>query len=104
MPVHYLYGASCANSASLSITQQQQSSASSDFIPVDISEAWPIHTKILTIYGSGTVLSFRGIDSMYQIQLPFGIAYLNPMSTIGAEELSVQALNVSYYYCSSSSR
>jgi len=33
-----------------------------DFVPVDPSEAWPEHTKVVTIYGAGTVLSFREVD------------------------------------------
>ena len=33
-----------------------------DFVPVDPSEAWPEHTKVITIYGAGTVLSFREVD------------------------------------------
>lgn len=74
------------NSASLSIP-------STDKIFIDPSEAWQAGTKIITIFGSGKVLSYRGSDGCYQVQLPFGIGYLRPSVILGAEELSAQALS-----------
>ena len=37
------------------------------------------------------VLSFRAIDSMYVVGLPFGTAYVKPSNIIGAEQLSPSA-------------
>ncbi len=48
--------------------------------------------KVLTLFGSGTVLSFRAEDNTYQVQLPYGIGFLRPSVVIGAEQLSVSAL------------
>ena len=83
LPVHYLYGGSTASYAAY---------GQSDFVSVDPSEAWPEGTRVVTIYGSGTIMKFNGSDSLYQVQLPFGIGYLVPSAILGAEELSVQAL------------
>jgi len=74
------------NSASLSIP-------STDKVFIDPSEAWPAGTKIITIFGSGKVISYRASDGCYQVQLPFGIGFLRPSVILGAEELSAQALS-----------
>ena len=58
MPVHYLYGGSTASYAAY---------GQSDFVTVDPSEAWAEGTKVVTIYGSGTVLKFTATDSLYQV-------------------------------------
>ena len=84
MPVHYLYGGSTASYAAY---------GQSDFVTVDPSEAWPEGTKVVTIYGSGTIMKFSSTDSLYQVQLPFGVGYLVPSAILGAEELSSQALH-----------
>ena len=84
LPVHYLYGGSTASYAAY---------GQSDFVSVDPSEAWPEGTRVVTIYGSGTIMKFNGSDSLYQVQLPFGVGYLVPSAILGAEELSVQALH-----------
>ena len=42
-----------------------------------------LHDQVLTVYGSGTVLSFRPEDSMYRVQLPFGVAFLVPSAILG---------------------
>ena len=60
MPVHYLYGGSTASYAAY---------GQSDFVSVDPSEAWAEGTKVVTIYGSGTVLKFTATDSLYQVCL-----------------------------------
>jgi hypothetical protein len=36
------------------------------------------HSQVLTLFGSGTVLGFRAVDKMYEVQLPYGKAVLNP--------------------------
>lgn len=84
LPVHYLYGGSTASYAAY---------GQSDFVSVDPSEAWPEGTRVVTIYGSGTIMKFNGSDSLYQVQLPFGVGYLVPSAILGAEELSLQALH-----------
>ena len=78
IPVHYLYD----NSA----VQAQQT------YPIHHSEAWQDGTKVITIFGPGKVISFRSNDSMYKVQLPFGIASLRPGAILGAEELSKESL------------
>lgn len=80
LPVHLLY----RSSTTLAL---------SDAVPVDPTEAWPINTKVLTVFGSGTVLSFRGSDSVYEIQLPFGRGFFKSSTIIGAEELPSVALS-----------
>ena len=65
---------------------------SSDSVPVDAAEAWPAGTAVLTIFGAGRILSFRALDSVYEVQLPFGKGYLKASVIIGAEELSPHAL------------
>mmetsp|Transcript_14329 Transcript_14329/g.12963 ORF Transcript_14329/g.12963 Transcript_14329/m.12963 type:complete len:106 (+) Transcript_14329:253-570(+) len=77
---------------SLSGLEYSKSLTTQDINPIDISEAWSIGTKVLTIYGSGIIHSFRSLDAMYAVQLAFGLAYLKANSIIGAEELSNQAL------------
>ena len=47
-----------------------------DSVPVDEAEAWPVGTRVLTIYGSGVVVAFRPSDSIYSIGLPFGTAFV----------------------------
>jgi hypothetical protein len=84
LPVHYLYGGSTASYAAY---------GQSDFVNVDPSEAWPENTKVVTIYGSGVVKGFRSEDSLYKVQLPFGMGYLVPSAILGAEDLSPQALH-----------
>lgn len=74
------------NSAFLSIP-------STDKVFIDPSEAWQNGTKVITIFGSGKVISYRASDGCYQVQLPFGIGYLRPSVILGAEELSIQALS-----------
>ena len=74
------------NNASLSIP-------STDKVFIDPIEAWPVGTKIITIFGSGKVMGYRGSDGCYQVQLPFGVGYLRPSVILGAEELSAQALS-----------
>jgi paired amphipathic helix protein Sin3a len=78
IPVHYLYD----NSA----VQAQQT------YPIHPSEAWQDGTKVITIFGPGRVISFRSADSMYKVQLPFGVASLRPGAILGAEELSKESL------------
>jgi hypothetical protein len=58
-------------------------------------EAWPIDTKVLTVYGSGVVKGFREADSIYEVQMSFGRAFVHSTSILGAEQLSTQALYVS---------
>ena len=90
LPVHYLYGGSTASYAAHATAGDDALLSSppslisllascfplliahlsslppvhptADFVPVDPSEAWPEHTKVVTIYGAGTVLSFREVD------------------------------------------
>lgn len=81
LPVHFLYN----NSSTVT-------GSSSDYVyPLDITEAWPNNTRVLTSVGSGTIILFRSEDSMYKVQLPYGIAFMKPSCILGAEELSVQS-------------
>jgi C-terminal domain of Sin3a protein len=82
VPVHYLYNYSSTTSTA----------AIRDAIPVDASEAWAAGTTVLTIFGSGRILRFRPADNVYEVQLPYGVGYVKPSAIIGAEELSVQAI------------
>lgn len=65
---------------------------SADSIPVDAAEAWPAGTAVLTTFGSGRIVTFRAVDSTYEVQLPFGKGHLKASAIIGAEELSPHAL------------
>jgi paired amphipathic helix protein Sin3a len=84
IPPHYLYSQS--SDASLASDTKHATAA---------GEAWPANTKVVTTYGSGTVLSFREDDDIYEVQLAFGKAFLNSSSIFGAEQLSANALYVS---------
>ncbi len=95
IPPHYLY-------ATVSSPSSLLQSVSSSFDIVGTSshstvagEAWPIDTKVLTVYGSGVVKGFREADSIYEVQLSFGRAFVHSTSILGAEQLSTQALYVS---------
>lgn len=85
IPVDYFYPASL--SASLMIQN-----ASKRF-PVAPDEAWANGTKVITSFGSGIVLSFRPEDDIYEVQLPFGKAFLNSVAIYGAEQLPITAMN-----------
>lgn len=83
LPVHYLYG------------EMQKTTAmekSVDSVPLHPTESWTLGTRVVTIYGSGTVMQFRPQTSSYAVQLAFGMAYLKASSIIGAETLSPGAL------------
>lgn len=73
-------------------TLASQSGWDIDALPVHAGEAYQIGTKVLTLFGSGEVIGFRTSDNTYEIQLPYGIGYLRPSVVLGAEELSVNAL------------
>lgn len=89
MPAHYLY-------SSLTAPVLTGSDEAEKVLPViDASEAWPVGTRVATVYGSGLVLDFRATDSMYVIQLAFGKAHLSPTVVYGSEQLPPQALQVS---------
>ena len=103
MPVHFLYNASTSSGVSVDTSNPNTAVATGasqvkaakidvESIPIDPNEAYPVGMKVLTLYGSGTVLSFRTDDNTYQVQLPYGIGYLRPSVVIGAEELSINAL------------
>ena len=101
MPVHFLYNASVpttiistSTSMDTSAVENGQTMMTNDIetIPIDKNEAYPVNMQVLTLYGSGKILSFRTHDNTYQVQLPYGIGYLRPSVIIGAEELSINAL------------
>ena len=112
MPVHFLYdnavssGVTCVPAAENSSTISTGTAAAAgnqqgtvnpvnmniESIPIDPNEAYQVGTKVLTLYGSGTVLHFRTSDNTYQVQLPYGVGYLRPSIIIGAEQLSINAL------------
>lgn len=84
IPTYLLYPPS--NSAASNATNNI------DAVPVDPSEAWTPGTTVLTIFGTAKVLSFRAVDSIFEVMLPYGKGYLKNSAIIGAEELSSQAL------------
>ena len=100
MPVHFLYSASTSSAAAAVETSTVNTDPNVttsvvgdiESIPIDVNEAYQAGTKVLTLYGSGTILSFRGSDNTYQVQLPYGVGYLRPSVVVGAEQLSVNAL------------
>jgi paired amphipathic helix protein Sin3a len=95
VPPHYLYSQlvpSLGSSASSSSTVVGESLVV-PVIVLDPSEAWLPSTRVLTLFGSGTIKAFRAADSMYEVALSFGTAFLNPNVIYGAEQLSKQALS-----------
>jgi hypothetical protein len=98
IPISYLYSPSstASPSASADSTSLLFSSSSDVKHPTITGEAWSNKTKVITIYGTGMVKNFREEDNLYEVELPFGRAFLSPSSILGAEQLSPQALYVSY--------
>lgn len=60
------------------------------------SDAWPARTRVITTYGPGEVVGYREEDGMYSVKLAFGTAHISPASVYGSEQLSSNALFVSY--------
>jgi len=81
LPVQYLYPTSPSDDLP-------------DQLQLHPSEAWAPGTKVVTMYGRAEVVSYRPVDGMYRIQLPFGVAFVSPSSIFGAEQLSANALYV----------
>jgi paired amphipathic helix protein Sin3a len=92
LPTHFLYpqhaGAAAAGGAA--------GSAGDCALPQE--ESFPIGSRVLTHFGSGTVLAYRpsvpaaAAEGMYSVQLAYGTAHLAASCVLGAEELSLQAL------------
>jgi paired amphipathic helix protein Sin3a len=87
LPPHYLYGTAASSPELINHNDLKHTTIA--------GEAWTTGTKVITVYGSGTILSFREEDNIYEVQLPFGKGFLSPAGIIGAEQLSANALYVS---------
>jgi hypothetical protein len=116
VPVHYLYtpavpntsGATATAAAAAALATASADSDSMNVDPISVpavpsaayklsaSDAWPAHTKVITTYGQGEVLGYRETDGMYAVKLPFGVGYLAPSAIYGSEQLSANALYVSF--------
>lgn len=81
IPVHLMYPPTPSNFLTLSEPYH-----------LDASEAWQPGTRVVTVFGSGVIKSFRSSDAVYEVTLPWGQAFLRPHTILGAEELSAQAM------------
>lgn len=96
LPVHYLYPSSPSSVATNSSTTATSSSSNGSLIG---GEAWPVGSRVLTIYGSATIISYRAEDNIYCVNLQaLGAvqAFIHGAAILGAEQLSPQALSVSF--------
>jgi hypothetical protein len=59
---------------------------------MDPADRWPVGTRVFTTLGSGRIVQYRHSDGLYELSLPYGVAYVKPSTIIGAEELSPLAL------------
>ena len=107
VPVHYLYNpqgpATGPSSGASALSEADGDVGNVPPVPsaaykLRASDAWPARTRVITTYGPGEVLGYREKDGMYSVKLPFGVAYISPASVYGSEQLSSNALFVSFFF------
>jgi hypothetical protein len=54
-----------------------------------------VGTRVITTYGSGKIAGHRATDRCYEVQLQYGVAFLQGSAILGAEELAPNYLRVS---------
>jgi len=101
IPLHYLYPTSPVQEVPVEAVEVEGEMAVDTPIAVGVprqrlhpSEAWAPGTRVVSMYGSAEVLSYRDSDGMYCIQLAFGTAYVSPATIYGSEQLTAGALYV----------
>lgn len=92
IPVTYMYGNLDEN---VQITPEliENTTINKD-VDANTSDTWSVNTKVITLFGSGVIQSHNSDTKMYGVLLPkYGLVNMKPSCVIGAEELSISALN-----------
>jgi hypothetical protein len=55
---------------------------------------WPIGTRVVTVYGTGPVVSFDRETGIHEVLLSYGRGFFSIATIVGAESLSNNALEV----------